>query len=66
MVVADEFVNTPSRQKAMLADLKIDGEFIRNLALNPVDQLVVHAIVGIAHGMNKKTIAEFVGNANTA
>jgi len=45
--------------------LKIDGEFIRDLALNPVDQLVVNAIVGIARGMNKKTIAEFVGDANT-
>jgi diguanylate cyclase (GGDEF)-like protein/PAS domain S-box-containing protein len=45
--------------------LKIDGEFVRNLALNPVDQLVVNAIVGIAQGMRKKTIAEFVGDANT-
>jgi EAL domain-containing protein (putative c-di-GMP-specific phosphodiesterase class I) len=45
--------------------LKIDGEFIRDLAVSPVSQLVVNAIVGMARGMNKKTIAEFVGDANT-
>jgi len=45
--------------------LKIDGEFIRDLAANPVSQLVVNAIVGIARGMSKKTVAEFVGDANT-
>jgi diguanylate cyclase (GGDEF)-like protein/PAS domain S-box-containing protein len=45
--------------------LKIDGEFIRDLAVNPVNQLIVNAIVGIAQGMSKKTIAEFVGDANT-
>jgi EAL domain-containing protein (putative c-di-GMP-specific phosphodiesterase class I) len=46
--------------------LKIDGEFIRGLAANPVDRLVVQAVVGIARGMGKKTIAEFVGDADTA
>ncbi len=45
--------------------VKIDGEFIRGLAVNPVDQLVVNAIVGIVQGMGKKTIAEFVGDADT-
>ena len=44
--------------------LKIDGEFIRRLSLNPIDQLVVKAIVCIAQGMGKKTIAEFVADAN--
>jgi EAL domain-containing protein (putative c-di-GMP-specific phosphodiesterase class I) len=43
--------------------LKIDGEFIRGLSLNPVDQLVVQAIVSIARGMGKKTVAEFVADA---
>jgi diguanylate cyclase (GGDEF)-like protein len=42
--------------------LKIDGEFIRGLNVNPVDQLVVQAIVGIAQGMGKKTVAEFVAD----
>jgi diguanylate cyclase (GGDEF)-like protein/PAS domain S-box-containing protein len=44
--------------------LKIDGEFIRRLGVNPVDQLVVKAIVCIAQGMGKKTVAEFVTDAN--
>lgn len=44
--------------------LKIDGEFIRRLSVNPIDQLVVKAIVCIAQGMGKKTIAEFVTDAN--
>jgi EAL domain-containing protein (putative c-di-GMP-specific phosphodiesterase class I) len=45
--------------------LKIDGEFVRNLSANPVDRLVVQAIVNIARGMGKKTVAEFVGDADT-
>jgi diguanylate cyclase (GGDEF)-like protein/PAS domain S-box-containing protein len=44
--------------------LKIDGDFVRNFAAGPIDQLVVKAIVGIAQGMGKKTIAEFVENAD--
>jgi diguanylate cyclase (GGDEF)-like protein/PAS domain S-box-containing protein len=40
--------------------LKIDGDFIRGLGANPTDQLVVEAVVGIAQGMGKKTVAEFV------
>jgi len=44
--------------------LKIDGEFIRHLSVNSVDQLVVKAIVSIAQGMGKKTIAEFVADEN--
>ena len=46
--------------------LKIDGEFIRGLSANPVNRLVVQAIVGIARGMGKRTVAEFVGDADTA
>ena len=42
--------------------LKIDGDFIRGIAENPMDQLVVQAMVGIAQGMGKKTIAEFVAD----
>jgi diguanylate cyclase (GGDEF)-like protein len=34
--------------------LKIDGEFIRDLSANPIDVLVVQAIVKIARGMGKK------------
>lgn len=45
---------------------KIDGDFIRGLAANPIDKLVVRAIVDIARGMSKKTIAEFVTDDETA
>ncbi len=48
-----------------LTHLKIDGDFIRGLAVSPVDQLVVKAIVEIAHGMNLRTIAEYVEDAPT-
>ena len=45
--------------------LKIDGDFIRGLATSPMNQLVVTAIVGIAKGMGKKTMAEFVADEAT-
>jgi EAL domain-containing protein (putative c-di-GMP-specific phosphodiesterase class I) len=44
---------------------KIDGDFIRDLVASPMDRLVVAAIVGIAKGMGKKTIAEFVADDDT-
>jgi len=44
---------------------KIDGDFIRGIVASPMDQLVVGAIVGIAQGMGKKTIAEFVPDEDT-
>ncbi len=40
--------------------LKIDGSFIRGLAENPDDQLIVRALGQIAAGFGKKTIAEYV------
>lgn len=45
--------------------LKIDGAFIRGLATSPMDQLIVQAIVSIAKGLGKKTVAEFVADAET-
>ena len=42
--------------------IKIDGGFIRGLVSNPMDQLVVQAIVTIARGLGKRTVAEFVGD----
>ena len=45
--------------------LKIDGEFIAGLPENRTNQLVVRSIVDIARGMGKRTIAEFVGDAET-
>src|SRR3954454_953606 len=45
--------------------LKIDGDFIRQLPSSKADQLTVKAIVQIAHGLGKKTVAEFVGDDAT-
>ena len=45
--------------------VKIDGEFVRRLPSSPTDQLVVRAIVELAHGMRKKVIAEFVEDERT-
>jgi len=45
--------------------LKIDGDFIRGLPDSPKDQLVVKALVDLARGMGKQTIAEYVGDAAT-
>ena len=48
-----------------LTHLKIDGDFIRGITSSEVDQLVVRAIVEIAHGMGLRTIAEYVEDAPT-
>jgi EAL domain-containing protein (putative c-di-GMP-specific phosphodiesterase class I) len=46
--------------------LKIDGEFIQHCTTSKTDQLVVRAIVDIARGLDKITIAEFVTDEETA
>jgi diguanylate cyclase (GGDEF)-like protein len=45
--------------------IKIDGAFIRDMTHNDADQLTVQAIVGIAQGLGKTTIAEFVEDEQT-
>jgi EAL domain-containing protein (putative c-di-GMP-specific phosphodiesterase class I) len=45
--------------------LKIDGSFIRTLTISPKDKLVVKALVDVARGMGKRTIAEFVNGEAT-
>ena len=45
--------------------LKIDIEFVRDITTDETDQQVVNAIVGIAHSLNKLTIAEGVEDAET-
>ncbi|MFP5362474.1 MAG: EAL domain-containing protein [Thermoleophilia bacterium] len=44
--------------------LKIDGDFIAN-PRSRTDELVIEAIVGMARGLGKRTIAEFVGDDAT-
>jgi diguanylate cyclase (GGDEF)-like protein/PAS domain S-box-containing protein len=45
--------------------LKIDGEFVRHSTEDLTDQLVIQAVVDIARGLGKRTIAEHVGDART-
>ena len=40
--------------------LKIDGEFVAQAGSNQTDRLVISAVTGIAHGLGKATVAEFV------
>jgi EAL domain-containing protein (putative c-di-GMP-specific phosphodiesterase class I) len=43
--------------------LKIDGEFVSNCLSNRTDQLVIRAVVDIAQGLGKETVAEFASDA---
>lgn len=43
--------------------VKIDGEFVEKSPVNYTDRLILSSIVGIARGLGKKTIAEFVASA---
>ncbi len=45
--------------------IKIDGSFVRDMPRNDADQLTVKAIVEIARGLGKTTIAEFVQDDET-
>ena len=45
--------------------LKIDGNFVAGCRQNSTDQLVIEAVVRIARGLGKRTIAESVGDAET-
>ena len=45
--------------------VKLDGEFIHNLPRNPVDEHMVRAIVGVAHGLGIQTVAESVADDET-
>ena len=46
--------------------IKIDGSFVRDMPNSDADQLTVQAIVQIARGLGKTTIAEFVQDDDTA
>jgi diguanylate cyclase (GGDEF)-like protein/PAS domain S-box-containing protein len=45
--------------------LKIDREFVTDCLHNRTDQLVIEALVSLAHGLNKQTIAEGVEDHET-
>jgi len=43
--------------------LKIDGQFVRDIAHDPIDYAMVKSITEIARVMNKQTVAEFAESA---
>lgn len=45
--------------------LKIDGDFVRGLCASATDRVMVRAIVDIARGTGRQTIAEWVGDEPT-
>ena len=45
--------------------MKIDGEFVRHCVSNETDRTLISAVVQIARGMGKRTIAEYVTNQAT-
>lgn len=45
--------------------LKIDGEFVKGCRISETDRVLIKAVVDIATGMGKRTIAEFVGDDET-
>jgi diguanylate cyclase (GGDEF)-like protein len=46
--------------------LKIDGAFIRDLPRSHTDRHLVQAIVSVAQGLGRQTIAEYVGDEDSA
>ncbi len=45
--------------------LKIDGEFVKELARAPIDQLIVKSLVDVCKGRRIQTVAEFVEDKDT-
>ena len=45
--------------------LKLDGAFISNLKNDPVDKILVKSMITVAHSLGKKTVAEYVEDAET-
>jgi diguanylate cyclase (GGDEF)-like protein/PAS domain S-box-containing protein len=45
--------------------LKIDGDYIRNLPVSEIDQVLVRGMVEVARGLGVTTVAEFVENQAT-
>jgi EAL domain-containing protein (putative c-di-GMP-specific phosphodiesterase class I) len=68
-VALDDFgagLGTFSSLKRLPVDyLKIDGEFVRGLAANPIDREVIRAIVLLARAVGRSTVAELVPDADT-
>ncbi|HBW34106.1 EAL domain-containing protein [Desulfosporosinus sp. BICA1-9] len=56
------FLTFTHLQRLPVDYLKIDGSFIRNLDVDPINKALVQAINAVAHALSKATIAEYVEN----
>ena len=45
--------------------LKIDGEFVRDSATSEEDRVILESLIHAARGLGKRTIAEYVEDAET-
>ncbi|RMG56774.1 MAG: EAL domain-containing protein [Gammaproteobacteria bacterium] len=55
-----------SQLKAIDANyVKIDGQYVHNMARDPIDRAIVTSMNDIAHSLGLKTVAEFVESAET-
>ena len=44
-------------------EIKIDGIFVQGMLNDPVDRTIIISVVQIGHSVGKRTVAEFVENA---
>ena len=65
MCIRDSFGSFYYLKYLPLEFLKIDGDFITDLASNVTDQAMVRAIVDLSAQLGKATIAEFVPDSET-
>lgn len=56
------FLSFAHLQKLPVDYLKIDGSFIRNIDVDPINKALVQAMNSVAHALGKATIAEYVEN----
>jgi len=61
-----EFASVRYLRDIQFDQVKIDGEFIRNLPHSPGDQLIVKAVADMASGFGAEVVGEFVENRETA
>jgi len=53
-------------QSLQVDTVKIDGSYVKDLSLNPENQVFVRTLVGLAKNLGLKTVAEWVGSDEDA
>ncbi len=61
-----EFASVRYLRDIQFDQVKIDGEFVRNLPNSEADQLIVKAVADMASGFGAEVVGEFVENRETA